>query len=161
MASHTRRKRRYSFRPPAAAILLYDPERKTVILTRQFRLPVYLDKKEPIIEPCAGLLEEGEFPEHAIVREVEEETGYRISEIEKIAEAYSSPAAFSEYVYFFIGKYSPDMRIGHGGGLQEEGENIQVLEFSGEEIRTKLKAGNFKDLKALVLVQYALLHNLI
>lgn len=149
------------FRPAAAAILLHDEDRKTVVLTKQFRLPVYLDKKEPLIEVCAGLLDEGEFPEHAIIREVEEETGYRISEIQKIAEGYSSPASFSEYIHFFVGKYSPDMRIHQGGGLEDEGESIQVLEFTGEEVRAKLKSGEIKDVKTIVLLQHALLHNLI
>ena len=155
------REREVFFRPPSASILLYDPDRKTIILTKQFRLPVYLDKKEPLLEACAGLLDEGEFPEHAIVREVEEETGYRISEIEKVAEGYSSPSSFSEYAYFFLGKYSPDMRITEGGGLKDEGENIQVIELTAEEARQKLKSGHIKDLKTLVLMQHALLHNLI
>ena len=88
------------------------------------------------------MLDEGEFPEHAIVREVEEETGYRISEIEKVAEGYSSPSSFSEYVYFFLGKYSPDMRISEGGGLKDEGENIQVIELTAEEAKQKLKSGD-------------------
>jgi len=149
------------FRPPSASILLYDSDRKTVILTKQFRLPVYLDKKEPILEACAGLLDEGEFPEHAIVREVEEETGYRISEIEKVAEGYTSPSSFSEYAYFFLGKYSPDMRISEGGGLKDEGEDVQVIELSAEEVKQKLKSGQVRDIKTLVLLQHALLHNLI
>lgn len=148
-------------RPQAASILLYDEDRKTVILTRQFRLPVYLDKKEALLEACAGLLDEGELPEHAIIREVEEETGYRISEIEKVAEGYSSPSSFTEYAHFFVGKYSPDMKVSQGGGLEEEGESIEVLEFPAAEIRAKLISGHIKDIKTLVLLQHALLHNLI
>ena len=148
-------------RPPAATILLYDPNKKTVVLTKQFRLPVYLDNNGQLLEACAGLLDEGEFPEHAIIREVEEETGYRISEIEKIAEGYSSPSTFTEYVHFFVGKYSPDMRISQGGGLKDEGEHIQVLEFTGDEIRHKLRSNEIKDVKTILLLQHALLNNLI
>jgi len=148
-------------RPPAASILLYDPERKTAILTRQFRLPVYLNQKDHILEACAGLLEEGELPEHAIIREVEEETGFRISEIEKVAEGYSSPSTFTEYVHFFVGKYSPDLRISKGGGLKEEGENIDVIELSAAEIRQKINRKEIKDIKTLVLLQHALLNDLL
>lgn len=148
-------------RPHATAILLYDQARKTAILTRQFRLPVYLDKKPELLETCAGLLDEGELPEHAIVREVEEETGFRISEIEKVAEGYSSPSTFTEYVYFFVGKYAPDMRISQGGGLKDEGEQIEVLEYSGEEIRQKLGSNEIKDVKTILLLQHALLNDLI
>ncbi|WP_207424879.1 NUDIX domain-containing protein [Desertivirga brevis] len=148
-------------RPPAAAILLYDQARKSVILTKQFRLPVYLDNNQQLLEACAGLLDEGELPEHAIVREVEEETGFRISEIEKVAEGYTSPSSFTEYVHFFVGKYTPDMRIAQGGGLKEEGEYIDVLEFTGEEIRHKLRTNEVKDVKTILLLQHALLNNLI
>jgi GDP-mannose pyrophosphatase NudK len=148
-------------RPHAACILLYDQQRRTVVLTRQFRLPVFLDKLDPILEACAGLLDGGELPEHAIVREVEEETGYRISEIERVAEGYSSPSAFSEYIYFFTGKYSSDMRISQGGGLKDEGENIQVLEFSGDEVRELLEMNKIRDVKTILLLQHALLKALI
>lgn len=148
-------------RPAAATILLYDPERRTIVLTRQFRLPVYLGKHEMLLEACAGLIDEGEFPEHAIIREVEEETGYRISEIQKIAEGYSSPASFSEYVHFFVGKYSPDMKVSAGGGLEDEGERIEILEFSAEEARSKLLSGEIKDVKTILLLQHAVIHNLI
>ncbi|WP_374163261.1 NUDIX domain-containing protein [Arcticibacter sp. MXS-1] len=118
-------KREIYFRPAATTILLHDPERKTVLLTRQFRLPVYLSRKRPelIIEACAGLIDDGELPEHAIVREVEEETGYRISEIRQIAEGFSSPASFMEYVYFFTGIYSQDLKVNEGGGKKKK-ENI-------------------------------------
>ncbi|WP_207428606.1 NUDIX domain-containing protein [Pedobacter sp. SYSU D00535] len=149
------------FRPAATTILLYDPDRRTVLLTRQFRLPVYLGKDEAILEACAGLIDEGEFPEHAVVREVEEETGYRISEIEKVAEAYTSPAAFSEYVHFYFGKYSPDMKVNSGGGLEDEGEQIELVELSAQEAREKLLSGKIKDVKTIVLLQHAIIKNLI
>ncbi len=149
------------FRPPAAAILLYDDERKTVILTRQFRLPVHLAKHQMLLEACAGLLDEGELPEHAIVREVEEETGYRISEIKKIAEGYSSPASISEYVHFFIGKYSPDLKVSAGGGLADEGEKIEVIELSAKQARESLLSGSIKDVKTILLLQHALIQGLI
>jgi GDP-mannose pyrophosphatase NudK len=155
-------KREVYIRPEAATILLVDPERKTVLLTKQFRLPIYLKGiKEHLIETCAGLLDEGELPEAAIVREVEEETGYRISEIERVAEGFTVPASVTEYVYFYIGKYSPEMKIKDGGGLQEEGEDIEVLELSATEARELLKPGKLKDVKTILLLQHAVIHNLI
>jgi len=151
------------YRPAAACILLYDPDRQTVILLKQFRLPVFLMDKRPdlLFEACAGLLDEGELPEHAIIREAEEETGYRISEIEKIAEGYSSPAAFSEYVHFYIGKYSPELKVNQGGGLANEGESIEIIELSADEAKRKLLTGQIRDVKTLVLLQHALLKKLI
>lgn len=158
-----KQQREIYFRPPAAAILLFDPERKTVLLTRQFRLPVHLSHKKPdmIIEACAGVIDDGEFPEHAIVREVEEETGYRISEIKQVAEGFTSPASFMEYVYFFTGIYSSDMRVNEGGGKKEEGEDIERVEVSFSEARRMLEAGEIRDVKTMLLLQHAALTGLI
>lgn len=158
-----KQQREVYFRPSATAILLCDPERKTVLLTRQFRLPVHLSSKKPemIIEVCAGVIDDGEFPEHAIVREVEEETGYRISEIKQVAEGFTSPASFMEYVYFFTGIYSPDMRINEGGGKKEEGEDIELIEISFTEARKMLEAGEIRDVKTILLLQHALLSGML
>ena len=150
-------------RPDATAILLYDPNRKTVLLTEQDRLPVYLKEKSnaQILEVCAGLIDEGELPEHTVIREVEEETGYRISHIKKVGESYSSPGAFSEYLHYFVGEYSPDLKIAEGGGLEHEGEDIKLVELSFEEARDLLKQGKIRDAKTLLLLQYAALNNII
>lgn len=151
------------FRPSAASILLHDPERKTVLLTRQFRLPVYLSHRKPemIIEACAGVIDEGELPEHAVIREVEEETGYRISEIRQIAEGFSSPASFMEYVYFFTGIYSPDLKVNEGGGKKEEGEDIDLVELPASEARKMLETGQIRDVKTIILLQHAVISGII
>ncbi len=152
-----KQEREIYFRPSA------DPERKTVLLTRQFRLAVYLSHKKPdmIIEACAGVIDDGEFPEHAIVREVEEETGYRISEIRQVAEGFTSPASFMEYVYFFTGIYSSDMRVNEGGGKKDEGEDIELVEVSFSEARRMLDAGEIRDVKTILLLQHAALTGLL
>ena len=150
------------FRPEGATILLVDPERKTVLLTKQFRLPVYLKgEKELLLETCAGIIDEGEIPEQAIVREVEEETGYRISEISRVAEGFMTPASVTEYVYFFVGKYSPEMKVNEGGGKEDEGEDIKLLEISGSEARDLLLSSKLRDVKTILLLQHAVIHNLI
>jgi nudix-type nucleoside diphosphatase (YffH/AdpP family) len=150
-------------RPNATSILLLDPERKTVLLTEQLRIPVYLHHHttDHLLETVAGLIDEGEFPEHSVIREVEEETGYRISQIQQIAEAYSSPGAFTEYVYYFIGEYSPDLKVSEGGGLEHEGEEIKNIELSFQEARKLLLSGKIHDAKTIILLQYAIIHNMI
>ncbi len=147
------------YRPDTVSILLYDAERRKVVLTRQFRLPVWLARPHtaPLVEACAGRMNDGELPEHTVIREVEEETGYRISEIELIGSGFNAPASSTQYVYFYLGKYSPDMKISDGGGLSEEGEHIQVLEMSYDEIKEEFKAGRIQDVKTLILVQHAML----
>lgn len=157
------RQREIYFRPPATAILLYDPGRRTVLLTSQFRLPVHLTHKKtgPFLEACAGIIDEGELPEHAIVREVEEETGYRISEIRQVAEGFSSPSSLTEYLYLFTGIYSKDMKVNEGGGNKAEGEDIGLVELSAVEARKKLEAGEIKDIKTILLLQHAVITGII
>mgnify|MGYP001561473858 CR=1 FL=1 len=147
-------------RPSGASVLLIDTQRKTILLTKQFRLPVYLTSNETeFLEVCAGIIDNGETPGECIVREVEEELGYRISEIKKIAEAYFSPAGITELAHFFIGEYSPEMKINNGGGKKEE--DISAIELSFNEARLMLKNGLFKDAKTILLIQYAMLNGLI
>lgn len=154
-------KREVYFRPEGAAILLIDRERNTVLLTKQFRLPVHLkEEKELLLEVCAGIIDEGELPEQAIVREVEEETGYRISEISRIAEGFMTPASVTEYVYFFVGYYSADMKINEGGGV-DKGEDIELLEISATVAKDLLISGTIRDVKTILLLQHALIQNLI
>lgn len=149
------------FRPEGAAILLVERERKMILLTRQFRLPVHLrTKNDLILEACAGIIDEGELPEQAIVREVEEETGYRISEIEQIAEGFMTPASVTEYAYFFIGYYAAEMKVNAGGGV-DAGENIELVEISAAEAKALLLAGKIRDVRTILLLQHALIQSII
>lgn len=145
-----------------AAILLYDKSTENVILTRQFRLPSFLNGNETgmMIEVCAGLLDD-DNPEDCIKRETEEETGYKISHVEKIFEAYMSPGAVTEILHFFIAEYSKDMKINDGGGLDDEGEDIEVLELSFEEALQMIDTGAIKDAKTIMLLQYLRLKNIL
>jgi GDP-mannose pyrophosphatase NudK len=145
-----------------ATILLYDKVRKTVILTRQFRLPTYVNGNENgmLIETCAGLLDE-DNPEACIRRETEEETGYKVSSVQKIFEAYMSPGAVTEMVHFFIAEYSKEMKVGEGGGLEDEEENIEVLETEIEQALRMVDKGEIKDAKTIMLLQYIRLHNIL
>lgn len=138
-----------------AVILLYNTDSNTVILTRQFRLPTYINGNSTgmLIEACAGLLD-NDNPEDCIKRETEEETGYKISKVEKIFEAYMSPGSVTEILYFFIAEYSNEMKINDGGGLEEEGENIEVLELSFEESLKMIDTGEIKDAKTIMLLQH-------
>ncbi|MGE8514527.1 MAG: GDP-mannose pyrophosphatase NudK [Chryseobacterium culicis] len=138
-----------------AVILLYNTALNTVILTRQFRLPTYINGNSTgmLIEACAGLLD-NDNPEDCIKRETEEETGYKISKVEKIFEAYMSPGSVTEILYFFIAEYSHEMKINDGGGLEEEGENIEVLELSFEESLKMIDTGEIKDAKTIMLLQH-------
>ena len=138
-----------------AAILLYNREFKTVILTRQFRLPTYVNgnKKGVLIEACAGLLDR-ENPEEAIRRETEEETGYRVGDVKKIFEAYMSPGSVSEILYFFIAEYAESMKIHSGGGVEHEQEEIEVLEMAFEKALAMIGTGEIRDAKTIMLLQY-------
>lgn len=144
-----------------AVILLYNKEKKTVVLTRQFRMPTYLNGNEDgmMIEACAGILEKGNA-EETIKMEVEEETGYKIEDVEKVFESYMSPGSVTEILYFFIGQYHDGMRIGDGGGAEDETENIEVLEMAFQEALEMIQTGEIKDAKTIMLLQYAQLHAL-
>lgn len=145
-----------------AAILLYDQLKGTVILTRQFRLPTYLNgnKSGLMIEACAGLLDEDD-PETCIIRETEEETGYRLHSVKKIMEAYMSPGALTEILHLFIGEYDISMKVTAGGGLEQEHEEIDVIEIPFDQAYVMIEAGEIKDAKTIMLLQYAKLHNLV
>lgn len=145
-----------------ATILLYNKQHKTVILTRQFRLPTYLNGNDNgmMIEACAGLLDE-ENAEHCIRRETEEETGYLISDIKKVFEAYMSPGSVTEILHFFVAEYSKDMKIGKGGGVKAEQENIEVLEIAFSKALQMVVSGGIKDAKTIMLLQYVQIHNLL
>ena len=145
-----------------AAILLYNRENKTVILTRQFRMPTYTNGNETgmMVEVCAGLLDERN-PEDAIKRETEEETGYKVSKVRKVFEAYMSPGSVTEILYFFVAEYSKEMKISDGGGLAHDQEDIEVLEIPFTSALEMIEQGEIKDAKTIMLLQYARIHNLI
>jgi len=144
-----------------ATILIYNKDNQTVILTRQFRLPTYINGNESgmLIETCAGLLDMDD-PETAIKRETEEETGYQIQHVEKIFEAYMSPGSVTEILYFFTAEYSKDMKVSDGGGHHEEQENIEVLELPFKNALEMIKTGEIKDGKTIMLLQYAQINRL-
>ncbi|WP_027381635.1 GDP-mannose pyrophosphatase NudK [Chryseobacterium daeguense] len=145
-----------------AVILLYNRNTKTIILTRQFRLPTFINGNSTgmLIEACAGLLD-NDNPEECIKRETEEETGYKISRVEKIFEAYMSPGSVTEILHFFIAEYSSEMKITNGGGLAEEGENIEVLELSFDQALQMVDTGEIKDAKTIMLLQHSRLKNIL
>lgn len=145
-----------------ATILLYNKQNRTVILTRQFRLPSFINGNESgmLIEACAGLLDK-DNPEDCIRRETEEETGYKISDVRKIFEVYMSPGSVTEILYFFIAEYAASMKTGEGGGVEDEQENVEVLEMKFEEAIRMMETGEIKDAKTIMLLQYAQLHNLL
>jgi nudix-type nucleoside diphosphatase (YffH/AdpP family) len=139
-----------------AVILLYNKAKKTVVLTRQFRLPTYLNGNTfgMVIEACAGLLD-AENPEECIIRETEEETGYRLTSVKKVFQSYMSPGSVTEILHFFIGEYHPNMKVSEGGGLAEEHENIEVLEYPFNEAYQMITSGEIIDAKTIMLLQYA------
>jgi nudix-type nucleoside diphosphatase (YffH/AdpP family) len=140
-----------------AAILLYDPDRRTVILTRQFRYPAFASGwTELLIEAPAGLLDDAS-PEARIRAETEEETGYRVQDVRKIFEAFMSPGSVTETLHFFIGRYAPADRIAAGGGLAAEGEDIEVLEVTIEAALDMIRSGAIRDAKTIMLLQHAAL----
>jgi nudix-type nucleoside diphosphatase (YffH/AdpP family) len=145
-----------------AAILLYHSKNKTVILTRQFRLPSFVNGNENgfLIEACAGLLDQ-DNPEEAVKRETEEETGYRIRDVRKIFEAYMSPGSVSEILHFFIGEYSETMKVHEGGGVDHEQEDIEVIETGFEEALAMIETGGIKDAKTIMLLQYMKINQII
>jgi len=145
-----------------AGILLYNSTKKTVILTRQFRLPTFLNgnKTGMMIEVCAGLLDE-DNPEECIIRETEEETGYRIKKVDKVTQTYMSPGAVTEILYLFTGEYDESMKVSEGGGLASEQENIEVLEYTFEEAYAMIESGEIVDAKTIILLQHAKIKGLI
>lgn len=145
-----------------AAILLYNEVKKTVVLTKQFRMPTFVNGNEDgmMIEACAGLLD-GDNPEDCIRKEVEEETGYEIKDVRKVMECYMSPGSVTEILYFFVGAYEDRMKVGEGGGAEDETENIEVLEYPFTTALEMIVSGEIKDAKTIMLLQYAQLHSLL
>jgi GDP-mannose pyrophosphatase NudK len=140
-----------------ATILLYDSARRTVVLTRQFRLPTYVNGNASgmLIEACAGLLDADE-PETCIAREAFEETGYEIRNPRKVMQAYMSPGSVTEILHFFVAEYSRAQRLSEGGGVEEE--DIEVMELSFDDALGRIASGEIRDGKTIMLLQYAALH---
>jgi len=145
------------------SILLYNKEKGTIILTKQFRIPAYSNDKNDgmSIEVCAGAIDNNESPEVCIIREVEEEVGYKIKGVQKVLEAYMSPGAVTEKMYMFAGEYSNDMKINNGGGLESEDEEIEVLEINFTEALQMIHSCEILDAKTIMLLQYAQINNLL
>ena len=141
-----------------AALLLWNPVRRTVVLTRQFRLPAFLNGSPDgqLIEACAGLLD-GDEPEACIRREAEDETGYRIRTPRKVFEAYMSPGSVTEKLHFFVAEYEPGDRVRAGGGVVEEGEDIEVIEMPLAEALAAIASGRIQDGKTIMLLQHVAL----
>lgn len=137
-----------------ATILLYNLQQRTVVLTRQFRMPAFVNGHSGyLIETAAGLLDNAS-PEQRIRLEAQEETGYVVRSVRKIFEAFMSPGSVTERIHFFVGEYQPHDRVSDGGGLQEEGEDIEVLEISFEEAIAGIESGEIADGKTIMLLQY-------
>jgi nudix-type nucleoside diphosphatase (YffH/AdpP family) len=154
---HTQERESYD-RGDAATILPYNLVRRTVVLVRQFRYPAFVEGyDELMIETIAGLLD-GEAPEIRIRAEAEEETGYRLHKITKTFEIFTSPGIVTERIHCFVAEYEPEMRVGPGGGLAHEGEDIEVLELSIDEAMAMIGDGRIVDAKTIILLQYARLN---
>lgn len=144
-----------------ATILLYNRQKKTVVLTRQFRYPVYVNGHHGmLIEACAGLLDE-DAPEASIKRETEEETGYRLHDVQKIFEVFMSPGSVTEKLFFFVAEYDDTLKIADGGGMESDGEDIDVLEIPFEQALHMITTGEIADGKTIMLLHYAALHHLL
>ena len=144
-----------------STILLYNTQRSSVILTRQFRLPTFVNGNADgmLVEACAGLLDQ-DNAEDCIKKEAEEETGYRVEKVKKIFEAYMSPGSVTEILYFFVAEYSDAMKVSDGGGLEHEQENIEVLELDFNDAYAMIDSGKIMDGKTIMLLQYAKLNQL-
>ena len=142
----------------AATLLPYNLAQCTVVLVRQFRYAAYVSGYDDLmIEAAAGVLD-GESPEVRIRAEAEEETGYRLGAIRKVFEAFMSPGALTERMHFFVAEYEPSMQVGSGGGLADEGEDIEVLELSIDQALAMIADGSIADAKTIMLLQYAALN---
>lgn len=143
-----------------AVILLYNSQQRTVILTRQFRYPAFVNMHDGmLIEACAGLLDQRQ-PEECIRRETEEETGYRLRQVTKVFESFMSPGSVTERLFFFIAPYQPTDRVTAGGGLESDGEDIEILELDFDEALRMIANGAIMDGKTIMLLYYLRVHGI-
>jgi nudix-type nucleoside diphosphatase (YffH/AdpP family) len=141
-----------------AAVLLYNLEKRTVLLTRQFRIGARVAGHHGfLIEAAAGVLD-GASPEDCARKEIREETGYQVERVDKVMELFASPGSLTERVHYFVAEYDPTLRTGPGGGKPDEGEDIEVLELSFEDALARVASGEIVDAKTVVLLQYLRLH---
>ncbi|WP_213949893.1 NUDIX domain-containing protein [Luteibacter sp. dw_328] len=156
--SWQRQQRETYDRGNGAVVLLYQRETRRVVLTRQFRFPAYVNGHDGmLVEAAAGLLDDA-TPEERIRLEAEEETGYRIHDVRKVFEAFMSPGSVTEKLHFFIAEYDASTKVGDGGGLEGEGEDIEVVEVAFDEALAMIERGDIVDAKTIMLLQYAALH---
>ena len=146
-----------------AAILLYNPNKGTVILTRQFRMPIYdANPNEGMsIEACAGAIDNNDTALETIIRETEEEVGYKIDTAKQVLTAYTSPGALTEKMFLFVAEYSEEMKINEGGGLESEDEELEILEMQFSEALEMIKTEEIIDAKTIMLLQYAQINELV
>jgi nudix-type nucleoside diphosphatase (YffH/AdpP family) len=144
-----------------ATILLVNRDRRTVVLTRQFRLPAFVNGHDGMMIEAAGGLLDNALPEERIRAEVEEETGYRVNNVQKVFEAYMSPGSVTEKLYFFIAEYDASTRVGHGGGVEAEGEDLEVIELTLDDALLAVRRGEIVDAKTIMLLQFAALNNVL
>jgi nudix-type nucleoside diphosphatase (YffH/AdpP family) len=156
--SWQRQQRETYDRGNGAVVLLYQPDARRVVLTRQFRFPAYVNGHDGmLVEAAAGLLDDA-TPEERIRLEAEEETGYRIHDVRKVFEAFMSPGSVTEKLHFFIAEYDTSTKVGRGGGLEGEGEDIEVVEVEFDDALAMIDRGEIVDAKTIMLLQYAALH---
>jgi nudix-type nucleoside diphosphatase (YffH/AdpP family) len=142
----------------AAALLPYNLADRTVVLVRQFRFPAYINGYDDLlIEAVAGMLDDAS-PEMRIRSEAEEEIGYRLGDVRKVFEAFMSPGALTEKLHFFVAEYDPSMQVTDGGGIADEGEDIEVLQLPIDEALAMIADGRIVDAKTVMLLQYAALN---
>ena len=145
-------------RGDGCALLPYSLAQRSVLLTRQFRYPAYVAGYDDLlIEAAAGVLDDAS-PEARIRAEVEEEVGYRLAQVRKVFQAFMSPGAMTETLHFFVAEYDASMKVSDGGGLEEEGEDIEVLELPIDEALAMVSDGRIRDAKTIMLLQYAALN---
>jgi GDP-mannose pyrophosphatase NudK len=145
-----------------ATVLLYNKKKHTVILISQFRMPTFLNGNSSgmMIETCAGLLD-GDDPETCVIKEAEEESGFKVHHVEKIFEAYMSPGAVTEIIHFYVAEYTDHDKVSEGGGLDSEHEDIEVMEVNFDVALAMIESGEIKDAKTIMLMQYAKLNGLL
>lgn len=145
------------------AVLLYNPEKGTVILTKQFRMPAYENDKNDafLIEACAGAIDKAISPEATIKKEAEEEVGYLVKNVKQVLTAYSSPGALTEKMYLFVAEYNDQMKVNEGGGLESEHEEIEILELPFIDVIKMVANEEIIDAKTILLIQYAQINKLL
>jgi GDP-mannose pyrophosphatase NudK len=145
------------FSSNGATVLLYNRASNKVVLTKQFRLPAFMNNHPTgmMIEACAGIVEDNEDPVAGVIREIEEETGYKVETVNKIFSLYSTPGSVAEMIHYFVAEYEPTQKVGEGGGLEEEKEDIEIIEIPFEDAFIKIQSGEITDAKTVILLQYA------